>query len=167
MTELSFLVFSAIFILPAALMLFVDEPVYCSALLLVSAGGAGGIFIILNSGYLAFLTILAPVLLIPGLLSKNQEPNVDRFNRKKLFSRLKNGTAIFIFIVFLLSYILLGHPAPVGLPGEFAIDLIGGDYINFIAQLFFEEYIIIPPLLGLIFVVLYLGMTLLSEGEEN
>ncbi|MGM0380667.1 MAG: hypothetical protein ACQEP7_01655 [bacterium] len=133
-------------------------------MLLINATGAAVFLFVFNAPYLMLLFILAPIIFIFGLFAEPDSIDPDSFYS---LSRLKSGGVIFVVLTGLILYSATLFNPPKQLPGKFAVDLAGGNPVQYLSTLFLDRYIIIIPLLALFFVLLYTGAGHLVQSGDN
>lgn len=168
MEALLFTIFSSVAIGAALLMILQRQIVYSVGLMIIVLISVGGLFLVLNAEFLFFvqLIVYAGAVMVFFVFAAMMigEQDIEPFTLKS--PQFWIALVIVSLLLFQLG-IYIGGIQPVGIPGDFSIELEGGNSVTYIGKRLFTDYVVALQGLGVLILVALVGAIYISRDPES
>lgn len=164
-----FTLFSAVAIACALLMILQREMVYSVGLMILVLISVAGLFLLLNAQFLFFvqLIVYAGAVMVffvfTAMMIREQDLPPLSLTQPHFWIAL----GIVTLLLFQFGIYIGGIPLPLELPGDFSVELAGGDPLQFIGKELFTNHIVALQGLGTLLLVALIGAVYISRDPDS
>jgi NADH-quinone oxidoreductase subunit J len=165
MVQILFLFFALLAIGAAGLIVYLQNSLYGSGLLLIVFYATAGLYLLLDVPFLALVQMFTGTIISFGIYFFATRLQED--GEKKVSGVDFAGRRVSFLIIGLLAILLMGLVLSVQFslktPGSFALEIAGGKTAQYIGKLLFGRYVFFLQLIGLLFLVCMVGSCRLTD----
>lgn len=169
MHSILFTIFSAVAIGAALLMILQREMVYSVGLMILVLMSIAGLFLLLNAQFLFFvqLIVYAGAVMVffvfASMMIGQREIPIFNYSDPQFWGALIITSLLFFQVGTYAVFI----PTPPGLPGNYSVDVEGGDPIVYLGERLFTDFVVALLGLGVLLLVALVGAVYISRDPSS